>query len=139
MQLAPRVTDFLDQPALDREMDILVGDGKSKPSGVDLALDFLESALDRARLSRPDQRTFASIRACAIEPRMSWRKSRRSNGNEAVNASTSGNRPRANLPRMRFEAARARVGGLAVNFTVAAMPPRRRAAQARSFGMAGAA
>src|SRR5258708_36604211 len=33
---------------------------------------------------------------------MSCRKRRRSNGNDAVNASTSGRRPRANLPRMRF-------------------------------------
>src|SRR6202035_1848518 len=45
---------------------------------------------------------FASICACANDPRMSCRKSRRSNGNDAVNASTSGRRPRANLPRMRF-------------------------------------
>src|SRR5271168_3745550 len=49
--------------------------------------------------------TFASMLACAIEPRMSWRKSRRSNGSDAVNASTSGRRPAANRPRRILPAA----------------------------------
>ncbi len=49
MQLAPRVADLRDQAPLDREMNILVADIESKASGIDLALDFLQSALDRAR------------------------------------------------------------------------------------------
>src|SRR5487761_1412459 len=49
MQLAPSVADLRDQPALDCEMNILVADIEAKASGVDLALNFLEPALDRTR------------------------------------------------------------------------------------------
>src|ERR1019366_2176515 len=53
----------------------------------------------RAASAREINLTFASMLACAIEPRMSWRNSRRSNGSDAVNASTSGRRPLAKRPR----------------------------------------
>lgn len=40
VQLAPRFANLGDQPALDRQMYILVGDIEAKASGVNLALDF---------------------------------------------------------------------------------------------------
>ena len=39
VQLATRVTDFRDQPTLDREMDIFVAESEVKASRVNLTLD----------------------------------------------------------------------------------------------------
>ena len=55
MQFAARGPDFFDQPALDREMDILVGDVEAKMPGTDLALDSAETRSDLARFRRGDQ------------------------------------------------------------------------------------
>ncbi len=55
MQLAPRLADQRDQPALDREMDVFIGNVELEASGVDLIFDALEAADDRAHLARLEQ------------------------------------------------------------------------------------
>ncbi len=76
----------------------------NRPRAISVSMRSRPPTIARISLAR-NSPTFASICACAIEPRISWRKSRRSKGKDAVNASTSGIRPRANLPRMRLCAA----------------------------------
>ena len=74
MELARRRAPiFRDQPTLDREMDIFVGKLEAEAAGVDLALDRAQPGDDFAPPRARHQPTFASIRACAIEPRISWR------------------------------------------------------------------
>ena len=53
VQLAPRLANQRDQPALDREMDVFVGDIELEDAALDLIFDPLESADDRAHLARP--------------------------------------------------------------------------------------
>src|SRR5262245_37887166 len=55
MQLAPRLSDPLGQAALDREMDILVGEIESEAPGGDFALDGLEAGDDPRRLGSAQQ------------------------------------------------------------------------------------
>ena len=55
MQLAPRLANQRDQPSLDCEMDVFVGDVELETSLRDLIFDPLEAANDLAQLARLEQ------------------------------------------------------------------------------------
>ncbi len=55
VQLAPGLANQRDQPALDREVDVFVGDIELEASIRDFTFDALESADDRAQLVRLEQ------------------------------------------------------------------------------------
>ena len=55
VQLAPRLANQRNQPPLDREMDIFVGDIELEASALDFIFDPLEPRGDRAHLARLEQ------------------------------------------------------------------------------------
>ena len=65
MELAPRRADPLGQAALDREMDILVGEREAKAAGIDLALDRAQAGDDFGGLGAAQQADFAQASAHA--------------------------------------------------------------------------
>ena len=65
MELAPRRADPLGQAALDREMDILVGEREAEAAGIDLALDRAQAGDDLGGLGAAQQAGFAQASAHA--------------------------------------------------------------------------
>src|SRR5579885_902932 len=55
VKLPAGIADYCDEPAFDREMDVLVGDVEAESARIDIALDAPEPALDCARLRDLDQ------------------------------------------------------------------------------------
>ena len=84
MQLAPGLANQRDQPALDREMDIFIGDIELEATARDFSFDPLESADDRpqlARLEQPDFREHLRMRDRSAnivpkKPPVEWQRRR---------------------------------------------------------------
>ena len=55
MQLAPGLANQRDQPALDREMDVFIGNVEFEDAALDLIFDTLESADDRTHFAGLEQ------------------------------------------------------------------------------------
>ena len=76
MQFAPRLAGDRNQAALDRKMNVFIGDIELETTGLDLLLNLLETANDRAQLAGLQQSDFGehprmrdrSVNVVAIEP-----------------------------------------------------------------------
>ena len=102
MQLAAGIADFRDQPPLDREMDVLVGDRKAKASCRDFTLDGVEAGDDSARLGAGKKTNLRQHLRVRDRTADIVAKQAPIEGSEAVNASTSGSRPPLKRPRIRL-------------------------------------